>query len=80
MNRHNLPLARHAAMDMSATGWGNDCIQFKLSHKPGVVGLNCGGDNGINATLLTLTLLYMDFVCHKSEYLSSGPWPCWCCR
>ena len=21
---------------------GNDCIQFKLSHKPGVAGLNCG--------------------------------------
>ena len=22
---------------------GNDCIQFKLSHKPEVAGLNCGG-------------------------------------
>ena len=22
---------------------GNDCIQFKLSHKPGVAGLNCEG-------------------------------------
>ena len=22
---------------------GNDCMQFKLSHKPGVAGLNCGG-------------------------------------
>ena len=22
---------------------GNDCIQFKLSHKPGEAGLNCGG-------------------------------------
>ena len=22
---------------------GNDCIQFKLSHKPGVAHLNCGG-------------------------------------
>ena len=22
---------------------GNDCIHFKLSHKPGVAGLNCGG-------------------------------------
>ena len=42
VNRHNLPLARHAAMDMSA--WlGNDCKQFKLSHIPGVAGLNCGG-------------------------------------
>ena len=34
MNRHNLPLARHAAMDMSAIGWGNDGKQFKPSHKP----------------------------------------------
>ena len=39
MNRH-LPLARHAAMDIRTIGWGNDCIQFKLSHKPGVAGLN----------------------------------------
>ena len=23
MNRHNLPLARHAATDKSAIGWGN---------------------------------------------------------
>ena len=29
-------------MDMSAIGRGNDCIQFKPSHKPGVAGLNCG--------------------------------------
>ena len=31
VNRHNPPLARHAAKGMRATGWGNDCIQFKLS-------------------------------------------------
>ena len=43
VNIHNLPLARHAAMHMSAIGWGNDCIQFKLSHKPRVADLNCGG-------------------------------------
>ena len=42
-NRHNLPLAWHEATDMSAIGWGNDCKQFKLSHKPEVAGLNCGG-------------------------------------
>ena len=55
MNRHNLPLTRHAATDMSAVGWGNGCIQFKLSHKPGVAGLNIvEGDSIINATLLTL--------------------------
>ena len=28
---------------MSAIGWGNDCTQVKLSHKPGLPGLNCGG-------------------------------------
>ena len=43
MNRHNLPLARHAATDMCAKGWGNECIQVKQSDKPGVAGLNCGG-------------------------------------
>ena len=33
---------------------GNDCKQFKLSHKPGVAGLNCGGwqYNKRNFTLL----------------------------
>ena len=41
--QHNLPLARHAAMDMSVIGWGIDCIQFKLYHKSVVAGLNCGG-------------------------------------
>ena len=40
---HNLPLATHAAMAMSTIGFGNGCKQFKLSHKPGVAGLNCGG-------------------------------------
>ena len=42
-NRHKLPLiTRHAAMDMSAIGWGNDSIHFKLSQKSIVAGLNCG--------------------------------------
>ena len=47
-------LARHAATDMSAMRWGNDCKEFKLSHKPGVAGLNCGGwqYNKRNFTLL----------------------------
>ena len=45
MKKHNLPFAKHAATDMSAIGWGIDCIQFNLSHKPStsVAGLNCGG-------------------------------------
>ena len=54
MNRHNLPLTRHAATDMSAVGWGNDCIQFKLSHKPGWLPSIAEGDSIINATLLYL--------------------------
>ena len=36
MNRHSLSMAWHAATDMSALGWGTDCIQFKLSHKRNV--------------------------------------------
>ena len=43
MKRHNLPLARHAATDMSAVAWGNVCKQFKPSHDSGVARLNCGG-------------------------------------
>ena len=41
---------------MSSTGWGSDCKQFKLSHKPGVAGLNCGGwqYKKCNTTLITL--------------------------
>ena len=30
-------------MDLSAVGWGIDCMQFKLPHKPSAVGLNYGG-------------------------------------
>ena len=43
MNRHNLPFAWHVATDMSAIGWVMIAKQFKLSHKLGVAGLNCGG-------------------------------------
>ena len=38
-----IPLARYVATDISVIDWGNDCMQFKLSHKPRVAGLNCGG-------------------------------------
>ena len=34
--------AGHAATDVSVICLGNHYIQFKLSHKPGVAGLNCG--------------------------------------
>ena len=55
MNRHNLPLAWHAAMDISAIGWGNDCMEFKLFHKSGVAGMDstAEADSIINATLLS---------------------------
>ena len=56
MKRHNQPLAWHAAMDMSAIDWGIDCIQFKLSHKPRVAGLNCGGWQKNKHNLLHLLL------------------------
>ena len=48
---HQRPLLLH-----SATGWGNDCIQFKLSHNisPGWLASIAEGDRIINATLLYL--------------------------
>ena len=41
---------------MSAIGCGTNCIQFKLTHKPSVAGLNCGGGqyNKRNFTLLLM--------------------------
>ena len=44
-NRHNLPLARHAATAMNDLGWSNDSMQFQLFHKPWVARLSCGGDS-----------------------------------
>ena len=51
MNRHNLPLTRHAAMDMCAIGWvvianSSNCLISRLW-------LTSEGDIIINATLLT---------------------------
>ena len=57
MNRHNLLLAWHAAMDMSDIDWCIDCIQFKLSHKPRVAVLNWEDDSIINTTLLYFVLV-----------------------
>ena len=57
MNRHNLPLAWHAATDMSAIGWvmianSSDCL---ISQE--WLASIAGGDSIINATLLTLLYL-----------------------
>ena len=54
MNRHNLPLARHAATDMSAIGWGNDCIAYSSNCliNPVWLASNVEGDSIINATFL----------------------------
>ena len=57
MKRHNLPFGRHAATDRSATGWGNDCKQFKLSHEPRGLASIVEGDSIINATLLYFTVM-----------------------
>ena len=49
MNNYNLPVAWHAAMDMSAIRWGNDCKQFKqmLVQKTINLGFVCAmGDYG----------------------------------
>ena len=59
MNRHNLPLARHAATDTSPIGWGNDCTQFKLSHKPAWLASIEEGDSIINTTLLLSPKLHL---------------------
>ena len=40
---HHSLIYSHTATDRTAIGWGNDCKQFRLSHKPRVVDLNYGG-------------------------------------
>ena len=62
MNTQHIPLARHAATDMSANiaDRNADCIQFKLSHKRSGAGFNCGGDSIIYTPLplpITETLI-----------------------
>ena len=57
MNRHNLPLARHAAMDMSATGWvmianSSNCLISRVWLASTAV-----GDSKINTTFIQIVLL-----------------------
>ena len=53
VREHNLALARHPAMKMSAIGLDNYCKQFKLSYKVWLASIVEGGGI-INATLLYL--------------------------
>ena len=54
MNKHNLPLAWHAATDMSAIGWGTDCTGSNCLISPMWLASIVEGDGIINATLLYL--------------------------
>ena len=63
MNRHNLPLAWHAATDMSAIGWvmianSSDCL---ISQE--WLASIAEGDSIINATLL--------YYCGSNKYVNS---------
>ena len=58
MNRLNLPLAWHAATDMSAIGWSNDCCLISQEWLASIA----EGDSIINATLLFTLLYYVGFV------------------
>ena len=51
---------------MSDIGWGNDCIQFKLFHKPSVACLNWEGDGILNATLLYVTAIALEKLIQKT--------------
>ena len=52
MNRHNLPLAWHAATDMSAIGWVMIANSSNCLISPGWLASIVEGDSIINATLL----------------------------
>ena len=68
VNRHNLPLARHAAMDMSATGW----IMIANS-------LNCliaEDDSIINATFTNLVFMGISFFVFISKFITVK----FCCK
>ena len=54
MNRHNLPLAWHAATDMSAIGWVMIANSSNCLICPGWLASIAEGDSIINTTLLYL--------------------------
>ena len=69
MSRHDLPLTRHAATDISAIGWGTNCIQFKLSHKPGLASV-VKSDSTITTSLLYFTSLKASYTVQLISSLS----------
>ena len=56
MNRHSLPLVRHAAMEMSAIGWIMIAYSSNCLISQGWLASIAEGDSIINATLLYLAL------------------------
>ena len=56
MNRHSLPLAWHAATDMSAIGWVMIAYRSNCLISQGWLTSIVEGDSIINATLLYLVL------------------------
>ena len=54
---------------MSAIGWGIDCIQFKLSHKPNVAGLNCGEWQYDKRNFTYFTIEFQEFPTVPADYL-----------
>ena len=61
MNRHNLPLAWHAATDMSAIGWVMIAYSSNCLISQEWLASIAEGDSIIKATLLYFTLLYFWF-------------------
>ena len=72
MNRHNLPLAWHAATDMSATGWVMIANSSNCLISPGWLASIAEGDSIINATLLVLIRLHMEIGHSAMQALTTG--------
>ena len=68
MNRHNLSLAWHAAMDMSAIGWVMIANSSNCLISPGRLASIGEGDSIINATSLYFILL----VTHTRKAIASS--------
>ena len=58
MNRHNLPLAWHAATDMSAIGWVMIANSSNCLISPGWLSSVAEGDRIINASLTTGAIIW----------------------
>ena len=78
MNRHNLPLARHAATDMSAIGWVMIAYSSNCLISQGWLASIVEGDSIINVTLLYFTLLRNSTLtlscCMKAIDMTADAW------